>query len=177
MVNNNSDTKAENSSETNAKTTTDKKRRKHAAVKFPPPAIFVLLILFGFGLGFVMPLGTGLPPALAPLGYLFIAAGIAIALIVLGVFKRANTAIEPWKPTTALVTDGLYAWSRNPIYAGFCLFNFGVGIAANNLWIVLSIFVGAWLVHKVAIEKEERYLEQEFGQEYLDYKARVRRWL
>jgi protein-S-isoprenylcysteine O-methyltransferase Ste14 len=137
----------------------------------------VLLILLGFALGFLMPLGTGLPPALAALGYVFVAAGIAIALIVAGVFKRANTAIEPWKPTTSLVTDGLYAWSRNPIYAGFCLFNLGVGIAANNLWIVLSIFAGAWLVYKVAIEKEERYLEREFGQEYLDYKTRVRRWL
>ena len=163
--------------ESHTEQTTENKRRKHAAVKFPPPAIFVLLILLGFVLSFIMPVDTGLPPALASLGLVFIAAGIAIALIVAGVFKRANTAIEPWKPTTALVTDGLYAWSRNPIYAGFCLFNFGVGIAANNLWIVLSIFVGAWLVYKVAIEKEERYLEQEFGQEYLDYKARVRRWL
>ena len=154
-----------------------KKPRKHAAVKFPPPAIFVLLILLGFALDYVLPLNTGLPAAAAMAGYAFIAAGIMIALIVNGVFKRVNTAIEPWKPTTALVTDGLYAWSRNPIYTGFCLFNIGVGIAANNLWIALSFIPGAWLVYKVAIAKEESYLEQVFGQEYLDYKARVRRWL
>jgi protein-S-isoprenylcysteine O-methyltransferase Ste14 len=177
MENHNSEANTEQTSGTQTEKTTENKRRRHAAVKFPPPAIFVLLILLGFALGFLMPLGTGLPPALAALGYVFVAAGIAIALIVAGAFKRANTAIEPWKPTTSLVTDGLYAWSRNPIYAGFCLFNLGVGIAANNLWIVLSIFAGAWLVYKVAIEKEERYLEREFGQEYLDYKTRVRRWL
>ena len=153
------------------------KPRKHAAVKFPPPAIFVLLILLGFALNFALPLATGLPAAAAPAGYAFIAAGIMIALIVNGVFKRVNTSIEPWKPTTALVTDGLYAWSRNPIYTGFCLFNVGVGVAANNLWIALSFIPGAWLVYKVAIEKEESYLEQVFGQEYLDYKAKVRRWL
>ncbi len=76
-----------------------------------------------------------------------------------------------------LVTDGLYARSRNPIYAGFCLVNVGLGLVTDNLWLVLSALPGAWLVTKIAIEKEEAYLEQVFGQAYLDYKDKVRRWL
>jgi protein-S-isoprenylcysteine O-methyltransferase Ste14 len=100
-----------------------------------------------------------------------------MVLIVADVFKKHQTAIQPWKTTTVLVTDGLYARSRNPIYAGFCLVNVGLGLVADNLWLVLSALPGAWLVTKIAIEKEEAYLEQVFGQEYLDYKDKVRRWL
>ena len=152
-------------------------RKRGAAVRFPPPAIFLLLIVTGLVLDAIWALPTRLPALIQPIGYLLIVAGIAMVLIVADVFKKHQTAIQPWKTTTVLVTDGLYARSRNPIYAGFCLVNVGLGLVADNLWLVLSALPGAWLVTKIAIEKEEAYLEQVFGQEYLDYKDKVRRWL
>ncbi len=153
------------------------KDEKGAAVRFPPPAIFVLLIFVGAGLNYFVPLPMGVPESFQPIGIAITVFGVAVAILVNGTFKHHSTAIEPWKPTTKLITSGFYRFSRNPIYVGFCLFNIGIGIATNSLWIVLSAIPGAILVYYIAIAKEEKYLEQKFGQEYLDYKARVRRWV
>jgi protein-S-isoprenylcysteine O-methyltransferase Ste14 len=150
---------------------------KGAAVKFPPPVLFVILILTGAGLDYIRPLGMGVPQPFEVIGIAMCLFGVAVAILVNGTFKRAGTAIEPWKPTTSLITSGAYAWSRNPIYLGFCLFNMGIGIASNNLWIFFSFIPGAVLVYYIAIRKEEAYLEEKFGEEYLAYKARVRRWI
>ncbi|MEX0964897.1 MAG: isoprenylcysteine carboxylmethyltransferase family protein [Pseudohongiellaceae bacterium] len=151
--------------------------KKGAAVKFPPPAIFASLILVGAAIHYRWPLGMGIAESLEILGYLFVLIGIVIAIVVNSSFNRAGTAIEPWKPTTAIVTTGFYAWSRNPIYLGFCLINMGIGIATNSLWIFISFFPAAILLYYIAIAKEEAYLEKKFGDEYLAYKKKVRRWI
>ena len=150
---------------------------KGAAVKFPPPAIFASLILLGFGMQTLLPLRLGIPESLEVFGYLLVLFGVAIAILVSSSFRKVGTAIEPWKPTTAIVTTGIYAWSRNPIYTGFCFINIGIGVATNNLWIFVSFIPAAFLVYHVAIAKEESYLEQKFGDEYLAYKKSVRRWI
>ena len=151
--------------------------KKGAAVKFPPPVIFVILILIGAGLDYVWPLSMGVPPSFESVGIAMCLFGVTVAILVNGTFKRVGTAIEPWKPTTRLITSGFYRWSRNPIYIGFCMFNMGIGIASNSLWIFLSFIPGAILVYYIAIAKEEAYLEARFGEEYRTYKARVRRWI
>lgn len=151
--------------------------KKGAAVKFPPPAIFVLLIFIAAGLDYLWPLSMGVPEAFEPIGIAITLFGVTVVILINGTYKRVGTAVEPWKPTTRLITTGYYHWSRNPIYVGFCLFNIGIGISADSLWILLSFIPGAVLVYYIAIAKEEAYLEKKFGQEYLDYKARVRRWI
>lgn len=150
---------------------------KGAAVRFPPPLIFVLLIFFAAGLNYLWPLSIGVPEAFEPLGIALTLFGVTVVILINGTYKRVGTAIEPWKPTAKLITTGYYHWSRNPIYVGFCLFNIGIGISADSLWILLSFIPGIVLVYYIAVAKEEAYLEQKFGQEYLDYKARVRRWI
>ncbi|MFT4817256.1 MAG: protein-S-isoprenylcysteine O-methyltransferase Ste14 [Pseudohongiellaceae bacterium] len=162
------------SDELNEESTQDK---KGAAVKFPPPAIFASCILLGSGLQYLRPVGLGIPESIEVLGYLLVLFGISIAILVATSFRRAGTAIEPWKPTTSIVTTGFYAWSRNPIYAGFCLINIGIGIASNSLWIFVSFIPAAFLLYHVAIAKEEAYLAEKFGEEYLAYKNKVRRWV
>ncbi|MDA1289845.1 MAG: isoprenylcysteine carboxylmethyltransferase family protein [Proteobacteria bacterium] len=152
------------SDELNQESTQDK---KGAAVKFPPPAIFASCILLGSGLQYLRPVGLGIPESIEVLGYLLVLFGITIAILVATSFQRAGTAIEPWKPTTSIVTTGFYAWSRNPIYAGFCLINIGIGIANNSLWIFVSFIPAAFLLYHVAIAKEEAYLAEKFGEEYL----------
>jgi protein-S-isoprenylcysteine O-methyltransferase Ste14 len=169
-----SDQSQEESAQTGQDTKEDK---KGAAVKFPPPAIFVSCILVGAGLQALWPVGLGLAESVQVFGYAFILAGVVVAILVATSFRRAGTAIEPWKPTTAIVTNGFYAWSRNPIYAGFCLVNIGVGIVSNSLWIFISFIPAAFLLYHIAIAKEEAYLEEKFGEEYLAYKQKVRRWI
>lgn len=155
----------------------DKQDKKGAAVKFPPPAIFASCILLGAGLQYLRPLRLGIPESIEIFGYLLVLLGIIITILVATSFRRAGTAIEPWKPTTSIVTTGFYAWSRNPIYAGFCLINIGIGIASNSIWIFVSFIPAAFLLYHVAIAKEEAYLAEKFGEEYLTYKNKVRRWV
>ncbi len=155
----------------------DKPDQKGAAVKFPPPAIFAGLILLGVGLQYLWPVAMGVPESLEFVGVFIMLFGLAIAVLVNNSFKRVGTAIEPWKPTTKILTTGFYAWSRNPIYIGFCMINIGIGISSNNFWIFISFIPAAVLLYYVAIAKEEAYLEDKFGEEYIAYKAEVRRWI
>ena len=98
-------------------------------------------------------------------------------IVVIGLrFRKARTHIEPWKPSTALVTSGLFSFSRNPIYLAFCIITVGVGLLVNSLWVVISALPVAVLIQELVIRKEAAYLENQFGDEYLEYKNRVRRW-
>ncbi len=150
---------------------------KGAAVKFPPPIIFILLMGLAYGIERFVPLAIGQMPWLVPLGLALVLAALAAIFYISRIFNRAQTHIEPWKPTSSIITTGIYAWSRNPIYLLFCVFTVGMGCLLNSIWVLLSFLPSAYLVLHIAIKPEEAYLERKFGQEYLDYKARVRRWL
>ena len=90
-------------------------------------------------------------------------------------FHRAGTTFDPRKATTALITGGPYRFSRNPSYVSLSLLYVGVGIAADSIWI-LGLFIPTLAVmHYGVICREERYLENKFGEEYLRYKRTVRR--
>ena len=151
--------------------------KKGPAVKFPPPLIFLSLLITSYGAHQALPLGLGISPQAKFIGVAVALVGMLILLLTLISFLRAKTSIEPWKPTTKIITTGLYAWSRNPIYAAFCLIPIGCGIFINSLWVLLSFIPSALLVYYIAIRKEEVYLEEKFGEEYLRYKRKVRRWL
>ena len=113
----------------------------------------------------------------AAAGVALIAAGAAVALAAEHGFKRAGTAVLPTRPTTAIVSHGVYRYTRNPMYLGMSLVLAGIGLAANSWWFVIALPVAMVAVFKLAIAREERYLEQKFGAEYRAYKVRVRRWL
>jgi protein-S-isoprenylcysteine O-methyltransferase Ste14 len=106
-----------------------------------------------------------------------------MALLIIGItawsFRRVKTHIEPWKPTTTIITTGFFAISRNPIYLAFCVAGIGIGIGMilHSWWVVFSCIPAAMLVYYFVIKREEAYLERKFGEAYLQYKARVRRWL
>jgi protein-S-isoprenylcysteine O-methyltransferase Ste14 len=110
-------------------------------------------------------------------GGLLVLAGLALVALSALQFRRARTHIEPWKPTSAIVSDGVFAYSRNPIYLGFCLVTIGLGCVFRNPWMILSCLPSAWVVFQIAIRREEAYLSAKFPQEYGTYRARVRRWL
>lgn len=91
--------------------------------------------------------------------------------------RRRATNVEPWKPTTAIVSDGVFGFSRNPIYLSMTLLYIGIALLLDSLWLLLLIFPLLMIVTFGVIVREEKYLETKFGAEYLDYKNRVRRWL
>lgn len=91
--------------------------------------------------------------------------------------RRAGTNVDPREPTTAIVTGGPYRFTRNPLYVSMTLMYTGISALANALWPMLLLPGVLAVMNKGVIEREERYLERKFGDEYLRYKAGVRRWV
>ncbi len=149
------------------------------AILAPPPLLFLLALGAGSGLEVVLP--TALVAALpAPLR--FVVAGVALAaagglgLAGIAAFRRARTAVEPWHPTTALVTTGIYARVRNPMYLGLVLILAAVALAAASDGLVVATVGLALLLHVGVVRREERYLARHFGDDYRRYAERVPRW-
>jgi len=92
-------------------------------------------------------------------------------------FRSHRTSIRPDRGSDALVAAGPFAFSRNPIYLGEVMALVGAGISYNRLWLVLAAPLFAVAVTRLAIEREEAYLDRRFGSAFADYRARVRRWL
>jgi protein-S-isoprenylcysteine O-methyltransferase Ste14 len=90
---------------------------------------------------------------------------------------RARTTINPRLPTTKIVSTGVFRISRNPIYLGWFLVIVGVGLANASLFQIAVAVVMIGLLHWAVVLPEERYLEKTFGDEYVRYKEKVRRWL
>jgi protein-S-isoprenylcysteine O-methyltransferase Ste14 len=148
-----------------------------AGVIAPPPLIYLGALGIGFGLDRAM--GTGSLPwsVTAPVGAAAIVAGVGLLGSFVQAFGRARTPIDPYTPSTAVVTDGPYRRTRNPGYLGMALTYAGIAIAANAPWALLPLPVAIAVIDRGVIAREERYLERKFGVPYLEYKRRVRRWL
>jgi protein-S-isoprenylcysteine O-methyltransferase Ste14 len=92
-------------------------------------------------------------------------------------FKKAGTTIKPFETSTVLVTNGLYRFSRNPMYLGMVVILIGMAIYLGSLapYFIIPVFI--LIIQEWFIKYEEPFLENIFGVEYLDYKSKVRRWL
>lgn len=107
------------------------------------------------------------------------AAGLALILAAAGRFQGAGTTVNPARPerSTALVTTGPHAWSRNPMYIGEVMIVFAVGLAVNPLMGAVAAAAFWLFLDRWQIPAEERALSARFGPAYDAYRARVRRWL
>ncbi|MGJ3265266.1 MAG: methyltransferase family protein [Salinarimonas sp.] len=143
-----------------------------------PPIVYFLAIVGGFLIERnLVPTSHGGGMALGVLGVVAILAGLGLDLWTAWTFSRARTTIMPHRGANALVTSGPFRFSRNPIYVGNTLLTAGLGLVFDNLWLVGFAVVAAFLVQKLAIEREEAHLARRFGEEWRAYAARVRRWL
>ena len=149
----------------------------HAGVAFHPPVLLLLALL----LGFVAPQLTLLQflpeDATVPLGPVIVAASLGWFIWSVVTMRRAGASIPTSEPTEAIVMRGPYGWSRNPIYLSMVALQVGVGIWTNSGWFLGLAALSAGLLWWGVIAREERYLERKFGADYLEYKARVRRWV
>ena len=148
-----------------------------AGVIAPPPLIFVAGLVVGFGLEALLP-GVDLPALIEwGLGGLLVVAGLGLLLSFNTSFSRKGTAVEPWKPTTAIVTTGPYRFTRNPAYLGMALTYVGIAVMSSAVWVLLPLPIVLAVIDRGVIAREERYLDRKFGEEYLGYKRGVRRWI
>ena len=149
-----------------------------ARVSFPPPLVYVGLLLLGLMLDRATPWSlefTWIGRYVG--GGLLCAAGVAVALAAMGLFRKVGTDVKPWKSTTAIVADGIYGFTRNPMYLGMAMFYTGLALAFSSLGAFLLLPILILIIRTQVIAREERYLELKFGDDYRAYKARVRRWL
>lgn len=144
-----------------------------------PPLLLVGVVAGAIVLGFVHPLGwPGLDDwAARAVGLGLGAAGIALLVAAIMTLRRHDTTVLPDVGASALVTSGPFRRFRNPIYLADALILLGLAEITKNVWFVIGAAVFAVLVTWLAILPEERHLEARFGDDYLDYKARTRRWL
>jgi protein-S-isoprenylcysteine O-methyltransferase Ste14 len=154
--------------------------RDTARVIAPPPLIAIGVVLIGLALDRLSPIGFAgavVPrPAQVAIGsalVMFAAWPMARAL---WRFRLAGTDTEPWKPSRALVTRGIYKRTRNPMYQAFGLFILGVAFAFASDWTFLLLPFGALIIHFGVVRREERYLEAKFGDDYRRLKASVPRY-
>jgi protein-S-isoprenylcysteine O-methyltransferase Ste14 len=142
-----------------------------------PPTVFVLAALTMVALDRMVPLARPIPSPWTWLGLAAVTAALALAGSAAWRFRRAGTPVRPFVPSTALVTDGPYRRTRNPMYVGLTLLLIGLAIALGTLspWAVVPVFVFA--IDRLFIVREEAILEQRFGQAYRAYRSSVRRWL
>ncbi len=155
---------------------TNREEDRPEVVAFPP-FIYLAFLLMGFAMDYFRPV-TVVPASVQYIaGFSIIAlAGVIIVPAVLQ-FRRASTSFSDFAPATQLVTRGPYRLSRNPSYVALSLLYVGIGVAADNLWIVAGLIPILIVMHYGVIVREEQYLERTFGEEYLQYKASVRRWV
>ena len=157
----------------------DENKKDHAKVKTIPPLIPLIFIVVAWLLNrFVYPLAIPLDGRVQTLiAYALIVVASVLFGFSLYFFFKTRQNPEPHTPTNALYTGGIFKITRNPIYLGFLVAQLVVAIKLNNLYVVLTLPLVFWLLNKWVIDPEEVYLEKLFGQEYLNYKSKVRRWL
>lgn len=149
----------------------------NAGVITIPPIIYLVGLFLGLLLHYLYPVKC-LPAAISVWsGVLLILISVPMALSAFLAFRRAGTSPDVHKPTTAISVDGIYRFSRNPMYVSLALLYLGIACWVNSLWILLLLVPVLVVVDQGVIKREERYLEKKFGDEYLRYKSQVRRWI
>ena len=148
-------------------------------LKVPPPAVAFLV---GAAMWFAAQqrFSLELPFVVRVFAFVIIAlAGGATALAGDLEFKRARTTVNPFKPenSTALVTSGIYRFTRNPMYVGLTLVVLGWAAFLCSAWALLGPVIFVLYISRFQIAPEERALSAKFGAAYTEYAARVRRWL
>ncbi len=154
--------------------------RDNAGVIAPPPLIALAAVVLGLALDWLLPayllrVLLSWPERIA-IAVVLIGTGAALAIPAMRGFRSAGTHVEPWKPSLALVTDGIFGWLRNPMYVGLTLLLAGLSILLASDWMLVMTIIFVPVIHFGVVKREERYLEAKFGDAYRSYKARVPRY-
>jgi uncharacterized protein (TIGR02453 family) len=152
-------------------------QRDNPGVLVFPPLLFSGSLVLGLLLHWLMPWHPVRDAQARVIGCLLVLLSLIIGVWGNRTMQKAGTNVNPNQPTIALVTDGPFRFSRNPLYLSLSGLYLGITLLVNALWPSL-LFIPLMLVaHHGIVRREERYLEAKFGDAYRAYRARVRRWL
>ncbi len=147
--------------------------------KIPPPVYMLIFAVLMYYLAKYLPIAQFIDAPINKLAYVFAGAALLLDFSALFLFFRSKTTPNPIKPENAnkIVTSGMYRYTRNPMYLGlfFWLVAWAIHLAVVSPFLLLPVFI--WVLNTMQIAPEEQALEKKFGDSYLDYKQRVRRWI
>jgi protein-S-isoprenylcysteine O-methyltransferase Ste14 len=157
--------------------------KDHADVRVPPPLIYIGMLALALGLDLAvdgprLTATVGLPESSRYIaGFALFVIGLALPISAVTLFRSAGTEVRPWKPSTALVTTGIYRFTRNPMYLGMAFVYAGLSVLADSAIALIALAPLLVIVTYAVIKREEHYLEVTFGEPYRVYKRKVRRWI
>jgi protein-S-isoprenylcysteine O-methyltransferase Ste14 len=146
-------------------------------IRVPPPLIYLVPLAAGLVLDRRLHLPFLPRGAARGLGFSLLGGGAALNGWFLLTIRKADVPIRTDKPVPRLTTEGPFRYSRNPSYLALALIYAGIASLRNSLWAMLLLPPVVMVMQREVIGREERYLERAFGEEYLAYKAQVRRWV
>ena len=150
---------------------------KTPGVIAPPPVLYVAALIVALMLHWFWPLAIFRAAHVRWLGIAVVAVGLAVVIRVFHTLRAAGTTVDPRHPTTVIVTTGLFRFSRNPLYVGLTLMYLGLTLAFSTWWGLVLLVPLLLTMHRGVILREERYLDQTFGEPYRKYCSRARRYL
>lgn len=151
----------------------------HPKVIVFPPIILATTIALGSVLQWLWPIGllaTAIQTWRIPVEVAVILAGVLLAATGRRALVRLGTNVSPLQPTTALATDGVFGWTRNPLYSGGMLVIFGIALVFALDLLLLLIVPSLLVLHFGVVKREEEYLERKFGDRYRIYRSNVARY-
>ncbi len=157
----------------------EKNSKDTATIRIPPPLYFFICLGFGLLLEYLFPNHLNklpLMPRIIVGGILSLFSGY-FAISAFFVLNKNKTPFDPARPTIKIVKEGSFRFSRNPMYLSLLLLLSGIAVLVFSLWLFITIPILFFFFLFYAVKPEEEYLSQKFGEEYLDYKAKVRRWI
>lgn len=145
----------------------------------PPPVQFALTFLIGIGLDWLMPWRPAWMAAGGArwVGLALVVAGCSLAVAAAGRFVLRRTTLHPTGQPARLVVSGPHAWSRNPMYLSLTVVYIGLALALGRAWPLVLVVLPWASINWIVIPFEETRLCETFGQDYVDYRRRVRRWI
>lgn len=157
-----------------------KSKKDHPGVYIPPPLIYVAVFLVAIFIQSKVPIDKTLfyKPATKIIGILIIIIAVSFFLFrSLKRFIQTKNTVVTVLPANSLQTTGIYSVTRNPMYIGLALVYIGIACFIGNWWNIILFPLLLLIVQEYIIKREEQYLVRRFGQDYIEYRKRVRRWL
>jgi protein-S-isoprenylcysteine O-methyltransferase Ste14 len=147
-----------------------------STTRIHPPVLAAALLLGTLALHFVLPEARAVG-WYQVIGLLLVAAGVGLSSFAAALFQARNTTKNPYGEPAAFVVQPPYTWTRNPMYLGVAITLLGMAVFFSSIVMLLAPAVFYAVIDRMVIPREEETMERLFGQDYIDYQNRVRRWL
>jgi protein-S-isoprenylcysteine O-methyltransferase Ste14 len=155
------------------------KKKDNPGIFIPPPLIYAAIFFLSILMQKIIPINNSFFDSrnATIAGIVLIVIALLFILPALIKFVQSKNTLVTIKPATSLQTKGIYSLTRNPMYMGLLILYSGIAMLEGNLWTFIFIPLIIIIVQSYVIRGEENYLQRAFGEEYIAYRKKVRRWI